>query len=352
MTKNSHQKSTRKTALVVAPGRGAYQAEELGYLHRHHKDRREFVHTLDELRTSLGQTTITALDQADRFVRSRHTNGENASLLIYACALADFMAINKDQYDIVAITGNSMGWYLALACAGVVPGKNGAHLVNHMGTLMHEKGVGGQLIYPVTDDEWRPKPAKRALVYEALEKTRKLGHKVYISIELGGTLVLAGDKAGLEMLTQLLPAEGRYPMHLSHHAAFHTPLLDFIIPQAQASLPLDLFSQPQIPVIDGQGQIWIPDGTDIQRLYDYTLGTQINQTYNFTKAIITGVKEFAPDIVIVLGPGTSMGPPVAQSLIEHQWYKFDSKTSFKKSQMTAPKVLSMGIDEQRKLVID
>jgi [acyl-carrier-protein] S-malonyltransferase len=40
--------------------------------------------------------------------------GDNASLLIYACALADFAAIDRDRFEVVAVTGNSMGWYLAL----------------------------------------------------------------------------------------------------------------------------------------------------------------------------------------------------------------------------------------------
>lgn len=30
-------------------------------------------------------------------------------LLIYACALADFAAIDRDRFEVVAVTGNSIG---------------------------------------------------------------------------------------------------------------------------------------------------------------------------------------------------------------------------------------------------
>ena len=93
---------------------------------------------LDAYRAELGQPTISELDGAEKYSPSLHMPGDNASLLIYACALADFEAIDRDRFDVVAVTGNSMGWYLALACAGVVDFDAGARLVNTMGGLMHE----------------------------------------------------------------------------------------------------------------------------------------------------------------------------------------------------------------------
>jgi [acyl-carrier-protein] S-malonyltransferase len=72
------------------------------------------VAQLDAYRARLGQPTISALDGADKYSPSLHMPGDNASLLIYACALADFAAIDRDRFEVVAVTGNSMGWYLAL----------------------------------------------------------------------------------------------------------------------------------------------------------------------------------------------------------------------------------------------
>ncbi|GIU10656.1 hypothetical protein TUM4641_27700 [Shewanella morhuae] len=55
--------------------------------------------------------------------------------------------------------------------------------------------------------------------------------------------------------------------------------------------------------------------TDTAKLREYTLGEQVVKPYDFSKAIVVAMKEFAPDRVIVLGPGNTLGGPVAQSLI-------------------------------------
>ena len=99
----------KEKLLVICPGRGTYNATELGYLTRHHVARGDLVARLDAYRASQGQSTISELDNAEKFSPSLHMPGDNASLLIYACALADFAAIDRDRFEIVAVTGNSMG---------------------------------------------------------------------------------------------------------------------------------------------------------------------------------------------------------------------------------------------------
>ncbi len=342
----------KETAIVVCPGRGTYNAGELGYLTRHHGARSDFVESLDALRRDQAQPTLTALDGADTFRAGLHMSGDNASLLIYACALADFAAINRDRYDIVAVTGNSMGWYLTLACAGALSLLDAGRLVNEMGALMHTDGVGGQVIYPMVDEDWRPDPAKQKVITSVLEKARATpGVDIRISIKLGGLLVFAANDQGLAFLAEELPVTDRYPMRLNYHAAFHSGLLDHILPMAKARNSASHFGDAHIPMIDGKGRLWSPSAYDPDELYDYTLGAQINETYNFTCAIDVAVKEFAPDRVIVLGPGTTLGAPVAQALICDHWRGIESKTAFTARQKTDPLILSMGICEQRSIVV-
>jgi [acyl-carrier-protein] S-malonyltransferase len=118
---------------------------------------------LDALRNAHGQITISELDGAEKYSPALHLPGDNASLLIYACALADFASIDRERFEIVAVTGNSMGWYLALACAGILEFEGGARLVNSMGRLMHEKGQGGQIVWSLADADWRIDPEKSAI---------------------------------------------------------------------------------------------------------------------------------------------------------------------------------------------
>ena len=109
----------KKRIVVVCPGRGSYTKNNLGYLN----DRSEIQQDLsiiDDLRKQRNEPSISELDTAKAFKVSLHTKGEHASPLIYSCALADFLSIDQSKYEIVAVTGNSMGWYLSLAFAGVL----------------------------------------------------------------------------------------------------------------------------------------------------------------------------------------------------------------------------------------
>src|SRR5262245_47214821 len=125
----------KKRALVVCPGRGSYTKETLGYL-KNAAHVRDFIADIDRRRASLGEPTISDLDNDPAFKPGVHTKGEHASALIYACAYADFMAIDRDKYDIVAVTGNSMGWYLTLAFGGSLDWAGGFEVVNTMGSMM------------------------------------------------------------------------------------------------------------------------------------------------------------------------------------------------------------------------
>jgi malonyl CoA-acyl carrier protein transacylase len=340
----------KKTALVICPGRGTYNAPELGYLYRHHSGKTALISQLDALREANGQVTLSALDQAESFKSGLHMTGDNASLLIYGCAMADFQTLNRGAFDIVAVTGNSMGWYLALAAAGAVSFEGGAQIVNTMGQIMHDKAEGGQIVYPVTDKDWRVSTAKLAQIEQVLNLAPE-DAVISTSIRLGGLIVFAANRKGLSYLQKALPKDDRFPMRLAHHGAFHSPLLDDIVPMAKAALPQSLFTQPDIPMIDGQGNIWRSGSAELEKLYHYTLGAQIKSTFDFSKAVEVGVKEYAPDVIIILGPGSTLGGPTAQELIKHQWEGLASKADFKQRQSDNPYIISMNIAEQRALAV-
>ena len=344
--------TTRKTAVVICPGRGTYNKTELGYLARNFPDA-ALLASFDAQRSEAGQDTLSALDGAERFSLARHTRGDNASGLIFAATLGDFLAIDRGQTEIVAVTGNSMGWYSALACAGATTPEDGFTIANTMGTLMQQALIGGQLVYPFMGDEWLPETARRQeLLGLVADIDARPDHVLLPSIHLGGMLVLAGNETGLKAFEQAAnPVEGRFPMRLGNHAAFHTPLQQPVAEQGRAKLPVDLFRQPELPMIDGRGAIWWPHASDIGALRDYTLGEQVTQTYDFTRAIAIAAREFAPDLFIVTGPGTTLGGAVAQSLILANWRGLDSKAAFKARQSAEPLLVSMGMDDQRITVV-
>ena len=342
-----------KTALVVAPGRGAYNAAELAWLARFHADRADFIAMADTYRLAEGQASLTGLDSAPAWKASIHARGDNASPLIFACSYLDFLAIDRTAFDIVAVTGNSMGWYTALACAGALDDVAGLALVNTMGRLMEEASIGAQAIWALVDEDWRAIPGRReellALITDINDRD---GAELYVSIELGGMLVLAGNDAGLAAMTARAPkGPGRFPLGLPGHAGFHSVMQAPVSARARQLVDPARFRQPERPLIDGAGRIWRPKASDLAALWDYTLGEQVVTPYDFTRAMGVAVREFAPEAVIVLGPGETLGGAVAQSLIAAGWRGLKSKSDFQALQAADPFVLAMGRADQRPLVV-
>src|SRR3546814_12201901 len=118
--------SDRKTALVVAPGRGTYGKGELGSIARLHEARfGALIANFDAQRRERGQPTVSELDGADRFSVATHMRGDVAAPVIYTATALDYLSIDRDKFDVVAALGNSMGWYSALDCAGAVSVEDG-----------------------------------------------------------------------------------------------------------------------------------------------------------------------------------------------------------------------------------
>ena len=92
-----------------------------------------------------------------------------------------------------------------------------------------------------------------------------------------------------------------------------------------------------------------PDAVEPEKLHAYTLGHQVTEPYDFTAAIRTAAHEFAPDLFIVTGPGTTLGGAVAQSLILARWRGMGGKADFQKLQAEQPMLVAMGLPEQRAL---
>ncbi|HYJ84174.1 MAG TPA: ACP S-malonyltransferase, partial [Allosphingosinicella sp.] len=334
-----------ESALVVCPGRGTYGKAELGYLKRFHAKNGDLVTSFDRLRAERGRPTISELDGADRFSPALLTRGDIASPLIFAASYADFLAIDRSRFDVAAVTGNSMGWYTALAVAGAVGPEQGFRIIDAMGENSQAGEAGGQVLLTLVDEEWRAIPGLREQVLAlAGEIGGRDGCRLYVSIELGGMIVFAGNEAGLAaLLAEAPPTPAREPLRLVNHGPFHTPLMAGSSERALAQLPADWFGSPEVPMIDGRGHVWRPFATPAEALHRYTFVTQILETYDFTRAIQVAVREHAPDRIVLLGPGDTLGGAIAQALIAIQWRGLRSKSDFQAIQESdSPILLSMG----------
>jgi len=335
---------TKKRVIVICPGRGSYTRETSNYLSDLSSEVSNHLKDIDNKRVAKNFPKISALDK-ENFRAKTHMTGENASPLIYGCSINDFMLINKDKYEVVAICGNSMGWYIAMALGGAISYDIGYELIQTMGSLTDNNGAGGQIIYPIIDDEWQIDFTKKDMVLKEIENAG-----AYVSICLGGYIVIGGKQQSLDMLLKKLPTDDKYPFQIPFHSAFHTPLLNHITSLAKLSLKENYFEKPTIPLIDGRGYVWSPWSTSKQALYHYTLNHQVIKPYDFSSSVIVALKEFCPDNVILLGPGNTLGGPVAQILINHNWNDLKTKSGFVQEQEENPFIISMGIEKQRQMV--
>jgi F420-dependent methylenetetrahydromethanopterin dehydrogenase len=107
-----------------------------------------------------------------------------------------------------------------------------------------------------------------------------------------------------------------------------------------------------VPLIDGRGVVHRPHSTDAARLLRYTIGHQVVETFDFTKALHTALHHCAPDVVIALGPGNALGGPIARTLIWSRWRSIRSRHGFDAVQASdAPALLSCGVRLQRSQVV-
>ena len=336
---------TRETVIVVCPGRGTYGANELGYLARHHSGS-PLMATFDRQRSGRGAEVASTLDSLAKFSTARHGSGENASPLIYAAGILDFLALDPAKVEVVAVCGNSMGWYTALACAGAVSPEHGFAIADAMGVNSGTGEPGGQVLLTLVGEDWRPDPALCHEVDRAVEQSG-----AFRSIELGGMLLVAGGERELDALLSALPAlPGRPPLRLAGHGPFHTPLMAQSSRRALAQLPAEWFGSPRIPLIDGEGRIWRAKSTTPAAMHRYTFTTQILEPYYFSRSLAVGIKEFAPDRIVLLGPGDTMGGAIGQVLVAERWLGIADKADFAAKQAADPFLIAMGREDQRKHV--
>lgn len=326
-------------ALVVCPGRGSYDRASLGSL----RDRATpSVAAADAYRAAHGRPTATALDASDAFRSGLHVAGENASILTFACSMADFDALV--DVDVVGVVGNSMGFYTALAVSGALPVPDAVRLVDTMGAYQAGNVVGGQLLYPIAGPDLRRDPERIAVVDAAIAATRAAGHFAGWSIDLGSFAVLGADEAGMTALAANLPADARkdraFPARLPLHSAFHTALMQETSDRARVDLAGLAFRAPSVPLVDGHGTVHRPWSADPEALRAYTLGAQVTEPFDLRTAVRTALRHCAPDVVVALGPGNSLGGPLVAMLLEEGWRGARTREAF--DALEPPALMSLG----------
>ncbi|MFT4541037.1 MAG: [acyl-carrier-protein] S-malonyltransferase [Planctomycetota bacterium] len=316
-----------KRVALFCPGRGSYTATSLGSLDASNS----LVQRAEKLRAGFGLPSLLELDGAAKFSAAKHLKPANVSPLIYLCSYLDARkAAEEDR--LVCVGGNSMGWYTALAVAGVLSFDDGFKLVQQMSICQQEHAEagndGGQILYPLVDDNWVLDPERVAAVSKALLAA---AGRAATSIHLGGYVVLAGTEGGIEILNAELPqlqmGKAVYPIRLLQHGPYHT-VWQMAAAQKGDQLLQDLeFHAPKVTMIDGRGRRYTPWSADPAKLREYTFGPQVVTPYNFTVSVKAALREYAPDGIVLPGPGNSLGGICGQILVAEGYAGIRSKSA-------------------------
>jgi malonyl CoA-acyl carrier protein transacylase len=316
---------TKPTAVLFCPGRGAYTKDELGFVGRTLRPGpvADALAASDAARRAQGRPTLTEVDAADRFRPSYHLDGENAAELIYFGAMAHVEQL-RDRYDIVAVAGNSLGWYTALPASGALDPTAGWRLVATMAALQTQV-KGGQILTTTVGNDWQRDPHLWVPIEAVLHGLRDRGDEYFCdhSIRLGGHAVLAGTEAAVQELLVHLPkvkvGEREFPFRLAGHGPFHTRLCAETSARATAALADLPIGMPTCHLIDGFGNVHSPWSADPRELLHYTTHAQVLETFDFTACVRTAMREFQPDVLLCAGPGSSLRAPVGHCVLQEGW---------------------------------
>ncbi len=331
-----------KRAALICPGRGSYTDATRGSLERADP----LVARADELRRGYGLESLAELDGAGPWQSARHLRPANVSALIHVIAQRDAQRA-MERHRIVAVAGNSMGWYTALVVAGALDFDDGFRLVQELSLLQEESAQatgGGQLLYPRVDESWQRSPELEQSIERALASS---DGQAFPSIHLGGYAVLAGSDAGLAHLQRALPpvqhGKQRYPLRLVQHGPYHTPLAAEVSTLACRRLADLTFRRPRVTLVDGRGRRWTPWTTDVELLREYTLSTQVTTPYDLTTSVRVVLREHAPALLVLPGPGNTLGGVSGQILCQERWRGIRTRADFTRIQESDdPIVESMG----------
>jgi hypothetical protein len=126
------------------------------------------------------------------------------------------------------------------------------------------------------------------------------------------------------------------------HGPYHTPFVASVAERARERLSDLVFERPTATLIDGFGRRHSPWSADTDELRRYTLGAQVTEPYDLSASLRVLLREFAPDRIVLPGPGNTLGGVVGQALVRERWRGIDSRAAFTAAQAgDAPPIESM-----------
>jgi hypothetical protein len=299
----------------------------------------------DELRRAAGLTPLVELDRVSRFDPGIHLRPTNNWPLTFLASLLDAERI-ADDHEVVAVVASSTGWYTALAASGVLELDDALRVVTTLAIAAEAPLPDGrraaELVYPLTDEAWHPLPERREVI-DALVAASD--GAVTPALELGSHVVLAGTEPDVEAAAGGLPVvevgPRSFPLRLPGDG-WHSALRGPAVSGAGAALEEISAARPNVALVDGRGRRQTPWSADPSEMLRDAITAQPVSTYDFATSLRVALREYAPDVVLLPGPGASIGAACAQVVVAEGYRGLRSRGEFEQAQAgTTPILLSM-----------
>ncbi|MDF1741859.1 MAG: aminotransferase class III-fold pyridoxal phosphate-dependent enzyme [Verrucomicrobiales bacterium] len=195
-----------------------------------------------------------------------------------------------------AMVGHSVGEFVAACHAGVFSLEEGLKLLAHRGRLMGDLRGGGML--SVRLDE--------AALIERLPAELDLA-----AVNSPGLCVVAGEHRDLEKFAGILEKEGivAKPLHTSH--AFHSRMMDSVIPKFEACFSEVKLQAPAISIFSTVTGDWLAPEEATDPAY---WAKHLRETVRFSEAVSRLASEENRQIFVEVGPGQTLCGLARQSL--------------------------------------
>jgi acyl transferase domain-containing protein len=249
-----------------------------------------------DLRKMLGRDAAAAAPDpaADRLNRT-----ELAQPVVFALEWALFRLVTEWGLRPRAVIGHSLGEYVAATVAGVWTLEDALALVAERARLISGLPAGAMLGLPFSEAEARP----------------YLGGELSVgAVNSPTTCVASGPTEAVAALEARLVAEGHAARRLPTTHAFHSRMMEAIVPRFRERLAAVSTSAPRIPVVSNVTGAWLRPEEAVDPEYWVR---HLCQPVRFAD----GVLELAhdPDTVLLeVGPGQTLGGFARQSGLARQ----------------------------------
>ena len=174
---------------------------------------------------------------------------ENAQPALMAVSMATMRVLKSEfGFDVTTaayVAGHSLGEYSALCAAGSITLTDAARLLKLRGQAMQRAvpvGVGGMasLIGPKTD---------LVLAEAAAAAGSEVGTCVVANDNVGGNIVISGDKPAVERAIEKAKELGARAIHLNVSAPFHCPMMQPAADEMANALAAATILAPAVPLV-------------------------------------------------------------------------------------------------------